>query len=114
MSTLTPTQLAKKLGITREVFPELWKARRERVCINHVSEIPYCTLLMPDSTDPRACLWEPFLMRALQSHGWWPVVSLNGTQADSRVAIDDEADFYGATPTAALFSAWLAQQEEKG
>jgi len=127
MTPQETTAHALDLGITREAWPEFWRMRChscDRVWGLSITECPRCkqvvflgeacTLPDPDSADPRACLWEPFYMRALG----WPLVYLandkrwrvaNDIKSLTRMTILGE----GPTPTAALRAAWLAKGASK-
>lgn len=122
-NTHTPaelTRLAEALGIGREEFPEFWSSRQD--CLRCHSSCcatwrPRClecgfdgtpegqpwysvlyyeiTLPSPLSDSPRAVLWEPFLMRALEK---------------SEAGVPDLLDFNGSkTWTKSLFRAYEAQ-----
>lgn len=104
---MTPQEItahAIELGITPEAFPELWAPTG---FTTSSGPIFFCTLPSPDSADPRACLWDPFYMRALGSRVW-PFV---GQDADGTwvIGISKGDVSKGPTPTAALRAAWLAK-----
>lgn len=116
---MTPTEIsahAIELGITPELYSELWR-RRTHSCseceLDHLHDscprcgsslnngpLYTCTLPDPDSDDPRACLWEPFYMRAL---GWRATVLRLFTE----YKIEGIGKTWRKTPTAALRAAWL-------
>ena len=106
------TAYAARLGVTRDVFPE-WFVCARNVFANGVVEDWICTLPPPDSDDPRACLWEPALIRAL---GWrHRVVVLQGSNtAKYGTTLDagwhDWPKEWFATPTAALAAAFDAKE----
>ena len=78
------TAYAARLGVTREDWPEYyeskcsfcgqWDSNCSTACnisnegcrFSHDTAEHRCTLPSPYSDDPRACAWEPFLMRALE------------------------------------------------
>jgi len=97
------TAYAARLGVTPNEFPEFfdrdWDEDRQRWLDWR------CTLPPPYSDDPRACLWEPFLMRALG----WPVILYwtDGFNVKKRGL--DESIVY-PTPTAALAAAYDAKE----
>lgn len=119
---MTPQEItahALLLGITPELYPELWGwhcdtcgyTGHDKDC--GCAAYPQNTIavsLLPDplSDDPRARLYEPFYMRALG----WP-----------RIEPDRDRGFIlrqgwaspirEATPTAALHAAWLAKGASK-
>lgn len=122
----TPTEWAAMLGVTPEEWPEFftfacpkcgstgyepspseeckyictncWHSSWEFDAVNSI-----CTLPDPLGPDPRACVWDGWLMRALMPStgifetpiGTFGVNTVNG------------GDYYGPTPTAALATAVL-------
>jgi hypothetical protein len=129
--------LALRVGITQEKFPEFWDAKCPEcgktehdpagwyepdtggagcnfLCCGDFEGPPQewvCNLPDPASDDPRAVLWESFLMRALG----WPLVYLAN---DKRWRVANEIKSLtrmtilgaGATPTAALLAAYQAKE----
>ncbi len=113
---MTPTEItahALELGITPELYLELWACNCEEgfCCDAEDCERPRCTLPSPDSDDPRACLWEPFYMRALG----WPNLGNYDDFYECLVACGDMmlSSHRGPTSTAALRAAWLAKGASK-
>jgi hypothetical protein len=117
--------LAARLGITREVWPEWFEeAYKCKQCqlsadthdgfgncfycnTEPVVATYHCTLPDPASDDPRAAAWEPWLMRALDWRVrvfYWPGCTPEWS------ADEGHNHLYAATPTAALYAAWLAKE----
>lgn len=117
MTTTEITAHALALGITREQYPELWDSECQ-TCGNVIhkpcgcwpdgSHTTYtCTLPDPLSDDPRACLWEPFYMRAL---GWPSMCVYTGIVNRVEYKVNDRMGAtWQQTPTAALHAAWLVK-----
>lgn len=119
---MTPQEIsahAIELGITPELYPELWDSECQ-TCGNVVHKpcgcwpdgshtTHTCNLPDPDSDDPRCPLWDGFYMRAL---GYGLLIDVDkdrgfilrqGWATPSREA----------TPTAALRAAFLAKGASK-
>lgn len=123
MTTTEITTHALALGITRELYPCLWRQRIHFCsecgldhfdnscprcgCSLHNGPLYACTLPDPLSDDPRACLWEPFYMRALG----WPTIKPDINRGF--VMQRPWSSIHEATPTAALHAAWLAKGASK-
>lgn len=124
---MTPTEItthALALGITPELYPEFWRCTHcQRSCARCIcggTSGHVCTLPDPDSDDPTACLWEPFLMRALPNGFYLRQATWAGEVAPNGWVVLGPSWFYedaqevigtGATPTAALYAAWLAKEK---
>lgn len=117
MSSMTQhdiNTLAIDLGITREAWPEYWGDACEE-CYRYYGHdkdcrgeyVEFCDLPAPDSDDPRAVAWEPFLMRAM---GWPTVYHIDSTGVWAASVLVYGA-FYDSTPTAALYAAYKAKRE---
>jgi hypothetical protein len=120
MNKFDATALAARLGITRDVFPELFGKhcttcdRRWGIsvaacpkCHTAASIKEACYLPDPASDDPRAVLWEPFLMQALD----WPRInSFPATYPEEPNCLTyNGLPYAGPTPTAALYAALEAK-----
>jgi hypothetical protein len=113
--------LARELGITQEAWPEFWQPvydlvddPRTPTKMRAVPSGKRCTLPAPDSDDPRAVLWEPFLMRAFK---YWPDImqgdffgGIGEPNLHREYKVRDQFGDWCLTPTAALYSAYKAQR----
>lgn len=127
-------ELATRLGITPEKYPHLWKCGWCKTILGNGRHGRFCNCLAPhmeghkeftilpdpDSDDPTACLWEPFLMRALPNGFYLRQATWAGEVAPNEWVVLGPSWFYedaqevigtGATPTAALYAAWLARDK---
>ena len=109
MTDLTQTELtrlASVLGIEREVYREFYSD------ISCSIYTPEWTINLPSplSDSPRACLWEPFLMRALGWPSWCIYID---HECRKEYKVNDRAGArWEPTPTAALFRAFEAARPD--
>lgn len=135
MEPIDTTALALRLGITREVYPEWFDAKCpicgktehdpagwyeadtgaagcNFLCCGDFEGPPEewrCTLPSPLSDDPRACLWDGFLM---DEHYWKYLQSwCDELTGQFVVSYDNDGpSFFAKTFTAALYAAYQAKE----
>jgi hypothetical protein len=109
-------ELAKRLGISYEAYPILYRCGcNYDMCYGNDCDSPVIRIPMPDSNDFEACLWDPFLIRALGE----PLTISNDFQGwmvfqkgKSHLLIGDKAEGqHNYSLTAALYMAWLAKED---